>query len=401
MLSIFHPEVMPAVHDLRDGLMAFRVAQGGRLKLVVKAPKEAILAAKLDLGFKVFVVPLPVIGERCVGLIAAFYDNPDEPLIISILLSQGTSSEALRALLLSKDFDVHLFNENNQEFLAYKSTVVAPASTVDLLGKAFLFDPDSVEVFRKLPSAMDSLVDWFSARTSDADALCVMFLSPLYADNIAFMDLRPESHLHKGNNGLSLNMLDRPEPGAYQEQEIIQLLRRSFSPGQIYANPRKPGDEKEIADVMVVTDSTILLIQAKDRRNVEEALRAPIEKKKRAALRSLQNAANQVRGACRYVRRSDNLSILVDGEVVEIPLEGRALRALVVVQELFSDGYSEYSPVLFELADDIESPVVAFDFSQLNCFTAARRGEVDFFAGMDDIYRFARSKGVFPLVRFW
>src|SRR5690349_12729550 len=74
MLTIRYPQVMPKVYRLPIGLLPlFFGNDDNRPKLVIKAPKEAILAAKLNRGFKIYVAPILLQHKRTIGLVTAFF----------------------------------------------------------------------------------------------------------------------------------------------------------------------------------------------------------------------------------------------------------------------------------------------------------------------------------------
>jgi hypothetical protein len=63
MLTVLYPELLPRVQAFPSGLLAIYPAVAQRPTLVVKVVKEAILAAQLDRGFKIYVPPLSIQGE--------------------------------------------------------------------------------------------------------------------------------------------------------------------------------------------------------------------------------------------------------------------------------------------------------------------------------------------------
>jgi hypothetical protein len=72
MLSILHPEIIPLISNFPGGLLPLKLTNGDRPILVIKALKEWLLAAKSNLGFKVYVAPLLIGGQPTVGLISFF-----------------------------------------------------------------------------------------------------------------------------------------------------------------------------------------------------------------------------------------------------------------------------------------------------------------------------------------
>ena len=104
MLSILHPEIIPLIFDFPCGLLPLKVTNGDRSILVVKAPKEWLLAAKANLGFKVYVAPLSISGQHTIGLVSAFFDDAEEPLVIRTPLFDDIDTQSLRRMLLLRTF---------------------------------------------------------------------------------------------------------------------------------------------------------------------------------------------------------------------------------------------------------------------------------------------------------
>ena len=61
-------------------------------------------------------------------------------------------------------------------------------------------------------------------------------------------------------------------PGDLNERDIEMCLHRAFSYDQVYRNPIRADNGREFVDVLVVTNRTVLLIQAKDSPVAEAAL---------------------------------------------------------------------------------------------------------------------------------
>jgi len=70
-------------------------------------------------GFKIYVVPVSISDNQTVGLISAFFDDEDEPLIIRTPLFED-EDDRLRQLLLCKRVDVHLFMKTAENYWASK-----------------------------------------------------------------------------------------------------------------------------------------------------------------------------------------------------------------------------------------------------------------------------------------
>lgn len=370
MLSILHPEVTPHIQDLPCGLLPFLNTKSGKHFLVIKASKEGILAAKVNNQFKVYLIKDSLNGGHCLGLMTAFFDDHDEPLtIMTPLFADDEMLEDICAVFSQSDFEIYFFDENNFELLG-------------IMAK----NPDH-ERFRKELTAGNfysyeasmTLKRWeqmgkeFGIRTEidDQDAYTIDCNKRLYADDIMVTDLRERFHgYNDSSSNIAINTLDRPgDPGPMQEKDIARLLLRLFSREEVYLNPYRDDTDRELSDVMIVTDEIMFFIQAKDSPNTPEMLQRKIDRKRTAIRKHIQKASNQVKGALNYARDNGGVTIKTPNGVETITLGNRQLVGLIVVKELFDDDYIECSKPILEVVRELELPIGLFDYSQLNVLT--------------------------------
>jgi len=398
MLTILHPEVLSLVHDIPVGLLPLWSHGEDVPKLVIKAPKEIILAAKMNQGFSIYAVPVCIQSQDTVGLISAFFDDEDEPLIISTPMFDEPDSKTLRDILLSVRLDVYFFDVNNRELLGYRATIECGADTRSFIEKTkFLpFNISSAKL------SLHYMGEWFGRRNEkdDMSAMRIKFDSALFTEDLFIQDVRPENHSYHGSGLFSHSLLERDEPGPFQERDIVQLLHKIFLPEQIYLGPLRVTDREEITDIMVVTNSNILFIQAKDSPNTEHVARNTITRKKTTAIKSLKKAVSQTKGALRYAQSKVPMQLISGNKEVEIILEGRAVRSLVIVKELFSDEYSDYSDLVLPMAKDTQVPCIPLDYTELHMYTSNLREEDDFFSAYDRVFTHGVESGMFPRLRF-
>jgi hypothetical protein len=133
---------------------------------------------------------------------------------------------------------------------------------------------------------------WFGLRkeADDEAAIAIDFGDALFPEDLLIQDARPGAHAFHGNRGFSHTTLVREEPGSYQEHDIVHLLERIFRPEQIYLNPLRTTDREEIADIIVITDVRVLLIQAKDSPDTAQVLSNTIDRKRATVMKSLKKA---------------------------------------------------------------------------------------------------------------
>ena len=331
MLTTLHPELLDAIQDFPIGLCVLPPpSYDNRPILVVKALKECILATQLNRNFKIY---LPSLGDDTVvsGLVTAFFDDADEPLVLRSPLFDDKHSRRLVSYLQESELDVHLFDEHTRELLAFRCSVAVPEITKQRLRRMPL-GPFSYEFAGQ---TLDCMQKWFGKRgpKDDAEAITIGFEESLMPENIYLMDLTPKNNGFVGARPFNTSYLVRKEPGALQEHDIALLLQRVFPANQIYKSPLRINDREEIADLLVISDTSLIFIQAKDSPNTENALRNLLERKKATARKSLKRALVQTRGAVRYAKSAEPITLLVDGREVKVPIADLAWRALIVVKD--------------------------------------------------------------------
>jgi hypothetical protein len=398
MLTILHPQVIPYIQGLPIGLWPLPFKNGANPRLLIKTTKEMLLAAKVNGGFKVYVISITLSGQETIGLISAFFDVEDEPLVIFTPLFEDEETHKLINMLQLPTLDIHFFDEHSRELLGYTCELKCPGSTKDRLASPS-FGPFELDLAR---SAHTQLRQWFGVRTPNDDiaAISIGFEESHFADDLVILDARPDNHLYPGGSSFSFSQLEREEPGAFQEQDIAHLLGRLFKPADIFMNPLRVTDKEEIADILVVTESEIIVLQAKDSPNTENVLRNTIARKKLTAQKVLLKALGQVKGALRYLRSMSPLKMIVGGEAIEMDISRHQLRALIVVKELFNDEYSIYSPPIIELSNDTQVPCIALDYPELQAYTGMSSQD-KFFEAFDLVFFHAQKTGELPRLRIW
>jgi hypothetical protein len=398
MLTILHPEILPVLAEYSGGLIPLEARDGVLAGLILKIPKEEILAARINQGFKVYVVPLTLSGIGTVGLVSAFVDDADEPRVVMTPLLDDHLTYGIVRCLLSDHLTVHIFDEHNRELLGYGARTLVPPKTRQLLeqGKWLPLTKSNAR------AALDQIGTAFSERPSEAESAAfeVKFLEALMPEDVAILDTRPEQHKFRGSAGISMSSLLREEPGPAQELDIAFLLQRIFGPEHIYLNPRKTTNGKELADVLVVTERVILILQAKDSPNTPEGLGTTLERKRKKTLSSLKDAIRQVRRTAQYISSQNPVEMTIEGEVIRVPREGRAIAALIVVKELFPDQYDEYTPPVLDLSDYIDAPCIVLDYPELHAYTQYLNDEAGFFRAFMRVYHHGAESGRFPRLRF-
>lgn len=242
---------------------------------------------------------------------------------------------------------------------------------------------------------------WFGLRTvaDDAEAITVVFGENLVPEDLFIQDLRPMLHGFHGSSGFSHATLEREEPGEFQELDIIRLLHSFFSPSQIYHDPLRITDREEIADVVVLTETYVLVVQAKDSPNTERILRNTIARKRKTTLSSLVKALRQFEGATKYFRTGDPVGMLLPNGQIEIDLSERLVVGLVVLKEMFNNEYQEYTQAILDVSNRLQAPCIALDYPELASYSAFLHGEEAFFEAYWRVFTHGADTGMFPRLR--
>lgn len=397
MLTLFHPEAISLIHEVPIGLIPLSFDGDDSPTLVVKAPKEVILASKLNNGFKIYVVPIELEGCKTLGLISAFFDDYDEPLVIYSPLFKEPSIDIHMELLLSDKVNIYFFDDNSREYLGYSASINCSPENKKFLNDSN-FVPYSLSFARK---SHDQLKKWFSLRSIEDDnsAISILFSEPLFPEDIVIYDLDPENHAYHGSKSSSHTELVRKEPGSYQEQDIAKLFHRLFLPEEIYINPLRINDKEEIVDILIATEKNIILVQAKDSPNMESILKNKISRKKSTATKSLKKAVKQMQGALGYIGSESSIKMVIGDKCREVEIGERKIRTLVVVKELFDDEYSSYSSIILPLVKLLKVPCIALDYSELNIYTSNLADENSFIEAYDKVSDYGIQSGEFPRLR--
>ncbi|NOZ10400.1 MAG: hypothetical protein GXP09_05100 [Gammaproteobacteria bacterium] len=390
---------MPDIQQMPVGILPLCLADEECPIFIVKAPKEYILAAKINASLKIYLVPVIINNQMSFGLVTAFFDDEDEPLVIKTPLFADDFSEILFKVLGNGHLNVHFFDELSRERLVYGALVTIPEETRQQIDEMTLLDFS----LSSAQAMIDQVEISFGLRTpvDDARAINISLNESTYGEDLFIQDLRPEQHSYHGSHGFSHTILEREEPGSYQEEDIVKCLLLVFDPGQIYLSPKRTYDKEEMCDILVITDTSLLIIQAKDSPNIERISRQKLSRKRSNVLGAIKKAINQVKGAIGYYRREgDRLEFLIDGERHSIDAKGLTARTLIVVKELFNDQYREYSRLLLELFRLKTVPCVALDYPEFYQYCTHLHDEDAFFDAYDEVMSHATKHGEYPRLRF-
>jgi len=398
MFSSRFTGLLPEVLSYPIGLYFFRMRGESFPYLIIKALHQFILSAKMAGGLKIYVVPVSHKGVETIGLISTFFDDADSPLTIWTHLTDDEYCRSLISALFQGELAVHMFDEHDRELLGYSASVEVPLKSKMMLEHAKLYPLDH-EVAHSL---CECGLKWFGLRTAidDLDAISIKFTRPFYEENRVVVDQRPEFFRFHGSKGFSKTTLIKEEPGLFQELDIILLLQKIFKPEEIYHAPLRHYDKEEIADVMVITETECILIQAKDSPNTELILANTLKRKELKAKSQLKEGCRQALGAIGYLKRTRPLKFYIEETLHTIDLERRNILSLIVVRELFNHDYDEYGDILFKLFEDTELPCIGIDYAELFQYTTYCSDANSFINAYFQVFDFALENGQYPRLRF-
>ena len=375
--SVTYPEVLQTLVDFPCGLLPMRYVGSSRMILIAKTMREIAVTAHLRKFFRFYLVPLRAGDVHTSGLLAAFFDDHDEPLTIRTPLFDEELTREIFQVLSSDSFDMHFFDEHNRELIGFRAEN-PDATRFRSFANTIRFVPGTLEIARQFH---DDMMLWFGARSTADDnaALKINLLETLPPDN-----LYPQSQT----------------PGDFNERDIEMGLHRAFIGDQVYRNPVRANERREFVDVLVATGKTMLLIQAKDSPVTEATLSRTIDRKKATTAAHVKKAAAQLKGSINHLRSGSSIEIITDGQSCDVSISGREVFGLVIVKELFDPERSACSRLVLSVHEETDIPCLLLDYLEFQELTFFRRTEESFVGTLREIFSAAREHGLFPRLRF-
>ena len=375
-LTVTNPEVLDWLVDMPVGLLPIRRVGDSRVILVVKASREVAQTARLRGEFRLYLVPVHAGGLATHGLVTAFFDDHDEPLIIRTPLINEEMPRSLVGLLSSSSFYVHFFDEHDRELLGFRAEN-PDARRFRVLSDAIRFLSPTLDQARQ---ALDGMQSWFRARSpsDDAAAFTIRLRERLFPDRL-------EENVEN--------------PGDLNEPDIAMALRRPFRGDQVFSNPIRADNGLEFVDVLVATTKTLLLIQAKDS-PPESGLTRTIDRKRATAVKHVRKATAQLKGAINHLRSGKSIEIITERKRRRVSMSGRDVFGLVLVKELFDPDRPDCSPLVLTVFDETGTPCVLLDHTEFQLLTFFQTTEDSLVEAMENTFAVAHKDGVFPRSRF-
>ena len=376
-LTATNPEVVDSLMDFPGGLWPVRRSYDSRMILVVKAAREMAITARLRGEFRFYLPPVLVGDVPTYGLLTAFFDDNDEPLVIRTPLFNEEATRDFLSLLSSESFYVHFFDEHDRELLGFRAENPNAHRFRAFLNTMRFVYP----TLDRARQVLDDLQVWFGARSpsNDAAAFTIHLRERLFPDRIA-------------------NQVDNP--GDLNEPDIATALHRPFGNAYVFKSPIRADNGREFVDVLVATTKTLLLIQAKDSPSTESALTRKIGRKKATIAKHVKKATVQLKGSINHLRSGQSIEVIVEGKHRQMSMSGRNVFGLVIVKELFDSERPSNSLHVLAVCEATGIPCLLMDQSDFHQLTFFRTSEVSFVRTLGEIYSVARVYGVFPRNRF-
>lgn len=389
---------MGIISEYEAGLWTYRIKDSRRMVLVVKCQKEMILSARERGGFTFFIHYFKLDWFNTFGITTAFFDDPQNPLVITTPVCSGGMATELTELINSKGFDVHFYDLHSRELLAYSCTVNPKIGRLRRMKKCEFFQAS----MEKSVEVIDILRNEFSNNWRNADRVFVKFRNKLIPENICYITLDNVGSMGVSNSvtGVNSYKLHQENPGQYQEYDIAKWINRHINEANILINPMRVDNNEEFSDVVAAVGDTLICVQAKDSPNTPASIKRSLDRKISTVSKHISKAMSQVRGSNKYANKTDEIELSTTDGNHSIRNIGIKFIHLIIVKELFSNHYIDMSNDVLSLANDINSIVILMEYREFAnlCFTATSGHEMVFL--LTEVFNRAVEFGAFSPIQF-
>jgi hypothetical protein len=361
MLRLRYPELHPFIAELPGGMWPLALPDKDDLILIAKVSKEYILTAVERRFIKFYFFKLVLEDKSFIAVFTAFFDDADEPLCVRTLLFNDELSSVLLNVFLQPKLDVYFFDETNRELASFRAEITDPAGLRDHLpnlsrsksDRSFLADAYKLAVLR------------FGVRNTQDDdqAFHVNLVSDIFPSDVFTIDLDSALGGYAGSSPVAFHQLVQDSPGTFQEPSILNLLQRLFQNDQLFMNPmRSDKAGKEFADAVVVSDTHVVIVQAKDSPNTKDMIDRSISRKRSTGHKQITAGTGQLKGAIHYAEKGDIISFLIGEQLHEIPIKGKKMVGVVIVRELFPNETALHIKTVTDAREENGCDVVLMDY---------------------------------------
>ena len=364
--------------DFKSGLLPAREAGSSRMILIAKTMREIAATARLRKFFRFYLVPLRAGDVDTLSLVSAFFDDDDEPLVVRTPLFNDELLHDFLQVLSSESFDIYFFDEHNRMLIGFRAEN-PDAARFRRFVDTIRFVPSTLEFARQFD---DEMIRWFGTRSTAEDdaSLRIDLLEMLTPDNLREQNQDP--------------------PGNLNERDIEMGLHRAFSNDRVYRNPVRANDGREFVDVLVATEDTVLLIQAKDSPVTDASLDRTIDRRIATAKKHLKKAATQLKGSINHLRSGSSIEVITDEQLWELSMSGREVFGLVIVKELFDSERPKCSRLVLSVSEETDVPCLLLDYMEFQELTYSQPTEKSLVRTLKQMFAAAREHGWFVRSRF-
>jgi hypothetical protein len=347
MFSLQFPELTAKLAEAGPGLWPFKRLDTGEYMLAIKGSGDLPLAAKLRGKFKIHFYDLSVSERHALGIITAFYDQANAPLIIRTVCGDPLNAEIVSAIS-SPSLAIAFFDMHNSELFSGIWKLTPMGDIPSFVKLPVEFEPHEaalldfyVEIHKRFSNPLDDgfVIEAELIKSEHREDLTVMHVT-----EEEVFSRRGEGH------GIYVSQLDITEkPGDFHEAEIARALARIYSPSRVFVGPATD-KTPEFCDVLAVGTIEAICIQAKSTlRDFVRATESDIRRKARAT-KHFKKASRQVWGAERAFYHLGE-KVLFNSQPIGISATSTLLMHIIVIFEKHSELLEAWSPIVRALRD--------------------------------------------------
>lgn len=361
MLRLRYPELHPFIAELSGGMWPLALPDKDDLVLIAKVSKDYILTAVEEQFIKFYFFKLALEDKTFIAVFTAFFDDADEPLCVRTLLFSDELSSVLLSVFLQPKLEIYFFDENARELASFQAEITDPAGLRDHLPNL----PRSESDRSFLAEAYKLAVLRFGVRNTQDDdqAFRVNLVSNIFPSDVFTIDLDSALGGYAGSSPVAFHQLVQDSPRTFQEPSILNLLQRLFQNDQLFMNPmRSDKAGKEFADAVVVSDTHVVIVQAKDSPNTKDMIERSISRKRLTGHKQISSGTGQLKGAIHYAEKGDVLSFLIGDQLHDLTIKGKNVIGVVIVRELFPDETDLHIKTVTDARQENGCDVVLMDY---------------------------------------
>jgi hypothetical protein len=358
VLSLRHPEIMQFLSTAGPGLWPIRL-EGKELALTIKSSVDLAFAAKHRGAFKFHFYDVQVGSEKAVGVITAFYDRSNAPLVIQTVCSDAVMRNTMIELVQCETLNVYFFDAHDSEVFGGEWRL---SKQNGIMG---LFETCKSDLKKEV--MLDfyvALKQRFSNPNDDGLVINAALIATTLPNNLSVIHVTEEAVRSARGEGhgiyaSSLDSIDRP--GDSHEAEIARLMAKIYPPEKVVVGPEIEKG-KEFCDVLAIGKYEAIAIQAKSTVRDVRRFDEPEAKRDGRLDKHFRKAVAQAKGADRAFYKLRKEVKFRDGTLGLTPLS-KLLVHVIVVHEKAPSLLEDWSREIVGFASET-TPVVVLDTAE-------------------------------------